>query len=1437
VNNPSSDRIHPTQLLALLPIAVAVAFTGTLSSDLLNDVWWLVFGLCLLLVLFTVFNRRSIQQFLNSFLALLIAYYALGTAASLWLLIFSVLILNLYQHYQSRQNSRFTPHRWTSSLEQISVLGLGLIVTTGVHSLLRLAQPLNILVLQEVIVALIGAAVGYGVLVGMQRLYSDVRLSSVPWGDYFEWSHIALVLLLPLMAPFILINLNVLVFVIYLLLVGLVLHQMKPGIHPNGDVGQGWADKVLQTLDPQLIQAETPAPLFEKLYRQVQPYLPSDWFIIAAYHPETEQITYPFVIEQGQVQQWEAHLLGGDSISQIIRDHALPAAASISVNADLSRQLFMTEGVLLKNEAELIGMVLLGYQQKPPFPKAGIQPILEAIAKPISLILRSRQLQKQSVKIASNLSIINRSMQDVMFNLDQQDALKAACKEAITITQANKAAITLTNTSDQIAAGFIEIAGFAENETLDSALLPVIQAAAAENPFIITDVQQQPDEALQQQARRGGFRSLAAVPLRSGTTSIGYLVVFHDFPRQYLDADLSLLSMLANQLAAALDNAELLQALEHYASEQAQLVHLSRISSSDLSLRRVIDDVTRLLQHMLDVPWIEIGLFGFERNTIEQYTRLIDEDFSSREIELDAIPELQQVSEQVFSNPLTYHDKQPLSASLQALMQAHALTSMILTPMIINQEVIGYIALGHQNDNHLSDNERRLVEVAANQIAAQIHNAQLYTLTENALIQRLAQLAFIEEIAQQISRSLDLSQIIDNVLEAAIQATQAQLAMLALPTHDNQYRIQYQMLLEQEVRRGEILRSVDEGIIGEVARTGELMVIHDNRTVDYYVKTEDYGFLSSLAVPLRTRNEVLGVLNIESTQLNFFTDEQISFIKSLAGHAVISIQNAKLLQERQYQIDVLTNLRELAIQVAESKTPNEVYKVMLQIGMKMLGSSGGAIYTYKAATQTYDIVRGAVLINNQYIEDVPPIPDELIMDVAQYNHIQAVSSVHDSAFYDLGEGRYTNYESIIAIPIERRGRISEILCVMFNQPRYFTQRDQNTIELLAYQVSNQLENAMLNTEIRANHDRMRAILDATRDGIILLDRSGRLQDANLSAEEILGLELSEYINKPFAETLYQNVSTDGTDGSSSGKEALVSMARILRTEPMRIITREYVIDNQPKPIYIKEVGSPVRDNQGEIIGRLLSLRDITEEKSLAAYRELLMRMLLHDLRGPLGAIISGMALAEELVRDPGDIPLGDTLIPTMQVARESAEQLMALVDTLLDIAKMRRGQMALDTQNASLTELADNAYKTLAASFQEANLTFEVDIADELDVVNVDVRLIVRVITNLLHNAVRFTPRDGKILITADRQADNPDMIRALVCDTGPGIPPEMRERIFNEFEQIEGRKPEQGGKGSGLGLAFCKLAVESHKGVIVAEPKGPLSGACISFTIPLAKG
>lgn len=1180
-------------------------------------------------------------------------------------------------------------------------------------------------------------------------------------------------------------------------------------------------------------------------YIEINRLVNATTIFIALYDDSSERLQYQLVMTDGNIVEWNGRRLSQGMTDYVIRNKTTlyirksetQRLRDLGINADhVESSGYLGLPMIVGDK--IIGVLGIVNRDNPDVLGETNINVLETITKQASLALRNATLYDRTTKLANSLSLINRSVQDVMFNLDHQEAMRAACTTAMNVSQAQKVAIFLTELQEKPMIKLVYSIGISpEFEAMLNQPVEQHITNNGANLRTVSNIADIEDEYIHQLAEIGDFQAFAEIPLKSGNTIVGYMFVYHDRPHHYHSLEIDLLEMLTSQITVALDNSDLLQALEIYASEQAQLVHLSSISTSSLELERVITDVAQLLLPMLKVTHIQIGLYVAGRNHLNVYNPQQNGFLDIKEYPLSNYPEFQiDITNMIRYPHILFASDTALSDSVRSYMDDHASKMLTVVPMVINNEIIGLILIGDSQERVFRDNERRLIEMATTQIAAQIHNAQIHTLTEEALVQRLEQLSLIEDIGQKISRALDLDLIINNVLEAALRSTQADLASLALIADDNTMRVKVQQLKDGDIIQYEVNRPTGVGIVGQVMKSGIMRVISDNRKVPEYVAphVDEVEYLSSLAVPLTKGDTVIGVLNVESIFVNFFTDEHAGFIKSLAGHAIISIDNANLLDERQKQINILTQLRDLALSATTTEATTQVINNIIQTSMEMLQGNGGALLTYNSDKNEIQRTTGWVRLGSNFVEDFIFIPDSLLYQVAHTDDTLFIENVekHDR-YRNYDQRAQVNYGSVAIMPIKRRSQVTELLCITFKEARKFSKQDQNTIELLTIQVSNHLENAILSEEIRTSNVRMRAILDSTRDGIILLDRYGNLQDVNISAEELLNIDLSNYIDQNFATTLMNH--SYPTDDEDSFSE-LIKTARIIRNSPERNMIREYTLHTNGKVVYIREVSSPVWDSMNRIVGRLLSLRDVTEERSIEDFRNRLQSMIVHDLKSPLSAIISSMVLAVDILNESQDEVMIQTLTPILEVSQESSANLMELVESLLDIGKMRRKQMDINSKQTPFKELADNAYTTLMASFKHYGINMKFDIAENLPDVYVDPHLIDRVVVNLLQNALKFTPVDGTIQISAHRDSDRQDMIQVLISDTGPGIPANARDKIFGEFEQIKDNthKQQRGSKGSGLGLTFCKLAVEEHGGRIWVADSGPLTGATFAFTLPV---
>jgi len=243
---------------------------------------------------------------------------------------------------------------------------------------------------------------------------------------------------------------------------------------------------------------------------------------------------------------------------------------------------------------------------------------------------------------------------------------------------------------------------------------------------------------------------------------------------------------------------------------------------------------------------------------------------------------------------------------------------------------------------------------------------------------------------------------------------------------------------------------------------------------------------------------------------------------------------------------------------------------------------------------------------------------------------------------------------------------------------------------------------------------------------------------------------------------------------------------------------------------------------------LTALNRLDERDTL---RRDLSAMALHDMRNPLQNIQLALEAIGRFTAQAGDEQRAGQIGKLIRMGQHSTAQLASLSKTLLDVARLEDQQVNLALQVAPIEPVVMNALTATEALLNATGCQAGAVLAPGLPDIPHDPALIERVIANLIDNAIKYTPAGGEIEVSASPFASG---ICVRVADSGPGIPPEMREEIFAKYFQI---RPQNGARldGVGLGLAFCRLAVTAHGGEIWAE-NGPVRGAVIAFTLPGAR-
>lgn len=227
-------------------------------------------------------------------------------------------------------------------------------------------------------------------------------------------------------------------------------------------------------------------------------------------------------------------------------------------------------------------------------------------------------------------------------------------------------------------------------------------------------------------------------------------------------------------------------------------------------------------------------------------------------------------------------------------------------------------------------------------------------------------------------------------------------------------------------------------------------------------------------------------------------------------------------------------------------------------------------------------------------------------------------------------------------------------------------------------------------------------------------------------------------------------------------------------------------------------------------------------QKLEQLRDDLVHMVIHDLRGPLTGITGYL----DLIPIFGD--LNEKQSRYVENSRSSCDQLINMISSLLDVSKMENNELTLNIESTDLVSLINDTISSLQGLASQGNITILPPDTDTTQIVPCDKEFISRLLTNLIVNAIKFTPDGGTI--TIGLQKDD-QACRISVSDTGPGIPADYHSRIFEKFGQIEARQDGQQ-HSTGLGLTFCKLAAEAHGGAIGVESQEN-QGSTFWFSLP----
>ena len=342
-----------------------------------------------------------------------------------------------------------------------------------------------------------------------------------------------------------------------------------------------------------------------------------------------------------------------------------------------------------------------------------------------------------------------------------------------------------------------------------------------------------------------------------------------------------------------------------------------------------------------------------------------------------------------------------------------------------------------------------------------------------------------------------------------------------------------------------------------------------------------------------------------------------------------------------------------------------------------------------------------------------------------------------------------------------------------------------------------------------------SILEGMPEGVLLTDSDWQIRYVNrallrlleCSEKDLLGLQLP--------------LLPDKTGLGDSSSEILSYLAHLTSSPPERAEVKTVSVQ-APERKFIRITTQPYRPHRSATAGYILTFADATREGEIDEMKSEFISVASHELRTPMTSIKGSLELL--LGGYAGEMPQEANEL--LGISLTAVDRLIRLVNDILDIAKIESGKMEFHLAHLNLAECIEKSMRSIRSLAEAHHVSFQTEQPENIPTVFADRDRLEQIITNLLSNALKYSPANSVVHI---RTSSRNDTVRISVTDQGPGVPPSKIHKVFDRFQQLEGAK-----KGTGLGLAICRALVEQQRGKIWVESV-PGHGAEFHFELPAA--
>jgi PAS domain S-box-containing protein len=723
-------------------------------------------------------------------------------------------------------------------------------------------------------------------------------------------------------------------------------------------------------------------------------------------------------------------------------------------------------------------------------------------------------------------------------------------------------------------------------------------------------------------------------------------------------------------------------------------------------------------------------------------------------------------------------------------------TDAVVAPMRWSDEIQGVLGAGRSDGQHFGPREIEALEAFAGLASLALRNAETFTRSaRQARVQR-----GFYRVASSLGQSLSRTATLDAVAQAAAEALGGDVAVVLMPQN-----AQLVVAGAHDVPDSFPRRIEPEGILSRAAADRRIIaapqLADDERFLEEW-RASGYGAL--LAIPVEApRDEAGGLVAVFFASEHVFTDEDLELARHLADATRGALERSELFEAERGARALAQQLTRTGRLLTTELDPAAVLDEVVQQAPQLVNADACAIRVLEDDELVVHAATGKGA--ESALGSRSPSSAWLSGDVVQSRSPVALeNAAADARLLALDPMLAGGNAAYLGVPLAGpEGAPLGVLAVYCEEPRPWREEEIEAMLALAASTSAAMSNAELYQRVALEKERSVAILANIADGIVAVDREGKVVLWNRAAEQITGISAEDALARSPVDVLQRTLES-GSDTPVGDR--LVSIMR----------GREEV--------WLSVTEAVMRDPAGAVAGRIFAFRDISSDRLVEQMKSDFVSTVSHELRTPLTSIYG---FAETLLRQ--DVLFGDDERRTFlgYIASES-QRLTQIVDALLNVARLDTGDLQVDLAATDVRDVVEQVLDTVQPASTNGH-RFVVELPEEPLSARADRDKLRQVCTILVDNALKYSPEGGTVTIGVERKHDT---VEVTVADQGIGIPQADQEQIFRKFYRGADAETRIGQGGTGLGLFIARGLVTAMGGRIWVESREG-EGSTFAFELP----